>query len=86
MSVFNQRNLLKCLSYMNDRVIYDRGNYEQSPSLIIEVITIISEQGLHNSLKFLVELGVENVFTGTGCRFDIHCRILSSACIGYNIR
>ena len=41
--------------------------------LIIEVITIISEQKLHNRLKFLIQLRVEDRFIGTGCRFYINC-------------
>ena len=53
--------------------------------LTIKVITIAGERRLHNSLKFLIELGVENGFTGTGRRFDIHCRMLGGTCIGYNI-
>jgi hypothetical protein len=41
--------------------------------LIIEVITIISEQNLHNSLKVLIQLRVEDRFIGTGCPFYLNC-------------
>jgi hypothetical protein len=52
----------------------------------MEEAIINSEQSLHYSLKFFIELGVENGFIGTGCWFDINCRMLGSTCITYNIR
>jgi hypothetical protein len=54
--------------------VINQSNLLKCQLYIIEDAIIISKQSLHYSLKFFMELRVENGFIGTGCWFDMNCR------------